>query len=62
MKWKYYRVRDHQASKWVSGNNWVTKYDDEGYCYIGINGKRVDGHQITDPKQARRYVELRQPR
>jgi|DEB0MinimDraft_4_1074332.scaffolds.fasta_scaffold31159_1 hypothetical protein len=57
MKWTYTRIKSAKCSKWVSGDNWVTKYDDEMFCAVGINGKRNHAWMIENPKEARKAVE-----
>ena len=57
MKWTYTRIKDAKCSKWVSGDNWVSKYDDEMFCAVGINGKRNHAWMIKSPKAARKAVE-----
>jgi hypothetical protein len=57
LKWKYHRSLEVGASKWIAGNNWVTKYDNDRVCVVGLNGSRVDGLYIGRPKDARKYVE-----
>lgn len=57
MKWTYNRIKGAKCSKWVSGDNWVTKYDDEMFCIVGIKGKRNNAWMIENPKEARKCVE-----
>jgi len=57
MKWKYTRIKSARCSKWVSGNSWVTKFDDEKYCYCGHLGFPVKTSFIESPKQARKAIE-----
>jgi hypothetical protein len=55
MKWKYHRIGT--SSKWVLGNNWVTKFDGDRVCVLGINGKRSEGLLTNSPKIAREHIE-----
>jgi hypothetical protein len=57
MEWKYHRLKQAGASKWVSGNNWVTRFDDGGYCAVGVNGERLREYHETDPAETRKMVE-----
>ena len=57
LKWEYHRLGDINCSKWVSGNNWVTKFDEKTYCTVGINGKRDKSIWVESPSKARRWVE-----
>lgn len=57
MKWKYTRIKSAKCSKWVCGYNWVTKYDDEKFCHVGINGKPNCEWMIESPIEARKSVE-----
>ena len=51
--WKYHRDSRASVSKWVLGNSWVTKYDKEEYCRIGLRGNVVRGWGIKSPRRAR---------
>jgi hypothetical protein len=56
MKWNYRRLDG--VSKWTAQNkHWVTKYDLEATCHVGINGKPVKSWFIEDPGKAREAVE-----
>lgn len=57
MKWKYTRIKSAKCSKWVCGDNWVTKYDEEKFCHVGINGKPNRALMIESPIEARKSVE-----
>ena len=57
MKWKYTRIKSSKCSKWVCVDNWVTKYDDEKFCHVGINGKPNRAWMIESPIEARKSVE-----
>jgi hypothetical protein len=57
MKWKYTRVKSAKCSKWVKGDNWVTKHDGEKFCHVGINGKPNRAWMIESPSEARKCVE-----
>lgn len=56
MTWKYIRFKNYKCSKWISGDNWVTKFDDEKFCHIGINGKVIRSWMIESPMKARREI------
>ena len=56
-RWKYTRHSRARASKWVWQNHWVTKFDDQQFCSIGINGGRAVGWKVDSPKAAREAVE-----
>lgn len=54
--WKYVRPRKG-VSKWIKDDrHWVTKFDDERFCVLGIHGAVVDV-KIEDPKDARNWIE-----
>ena len=56
-KWKYFRDAKNQVSKWTLGNNWVTKWDTDTFCTIGINGVLRHSWMIEEPANARKCVE-----
>lgn len=55
--WRYHRLSQQGASKWVLGNNWVTKWDKERFCHIGIDGTKVTDWKVDRPKAAREAIE-----
>lgn len=55
-RWKYHRDSRNGVSKWVLGNSWVTKWDKQRFCLIGILGARTD-LQVDRPKAAREAIE-----
>lgn len=58
LRWKYHRISHLRASKWVLGNNWVTKYDGVIGCVVGFNGAQlIDGSFHPSPSKARKWVE-----
>lgn len=57
MKWKYFRDAKRKVSKWTLGNNWVTKWDTQHYCIVGVNGQRFHSWMIEDAATARVRVE-----
>ena len=57
MSWKYNRIKSAKCSKWVRGNCWVTKYDDQPLCIVGVLHKKVDDYYETNPRIARKWVE-----
>ncbi len=58
MKWTYHRIKDAGCSKWISGNNWVTKWDNDPILHIGINGQ----HQTMSgtPDEAKALIQAAQ--
>jgi len=54
--WKYHRDSRNGVSKWVLGNSWVTKWDKQRFCIIGILGERTDW-KVGRPKAAREAIE-----
>ena len=58
MTWTYHRNAKAKCSKWVSGNNWVTKFDAGIICHVGINGVK-DGIYTKTPAMCRAMVEYR---
>jgi len=56
VSWQYHRDKINRVSKWMLGNNWVTKWDKDRFCIIGFQGARTDW-KVDDPKAAREAVE-----
>ncbi len=54
--WKYFRDKKAKVSKWTLGNNWVTKWDIDKFCIIGINGTRSD-LKTDSVETAKEYIE-----
>lgn len=55
-RWKYHRDTRNGVSKWVFGNSWITKWDKQRFCIIGILGERTDW-KVDRPKAAREAIE-----
>jgi hypothetical protein len=55
-RWKYHRDSRNGVSKWVLGNSWVTKWDKQCFCIIGILGERTDW-KVDRPKAAREAID-----
>lgn len=57
LSWRYHRLSQQGVSKWVLGNSWVTKWDKERFCRIGIAGEVVRDWKVARPKAARQAIE-----
>jgi hypothetical protein len=56
LHWRYHRDAMAGVSKWVLGNNWVTKWDKDRFCIIGFEGQRTDW-KVDRPNAAREAIE-----
>jgi len=53
--WKYHRIG--KCSKWVRGQSWVAKFDNEMFCACGYRGIPLHAWMIERPKDARKAID-----